>query len=322
MEEGLQCIPAKRGTATFLPAGKLIKIVNTSGTQVVVTWAFALPKPEEKKGDDSAPQQETAEKEESSGKQAAAPSSPKSAKKNNNRKSADLPSQQDAEKATREGLAQGEQSAEGSGKKGTTSSSWTGYLPSVPSVPSLGFGKSNKTDTDETSAATKASQDQQTKDSKTWSSYFAAGKGFSSYIPQQASDTVSQFAGYHARDNNKSYMAQLQDFSKTPVGAAGMAAISGGGYGSSLYAGYSAWNSKHADNIQAMEFLSLSHSRARSLHLVCDYRSEDESGDEADFLDVVDSSGQRYAGHQSSRTDPYARGGHFAGDARYFNGGM
>lgn len=47
-----------------------------------------------------------------------------------------------------------------------------------------------------------------------------------------------------------------------------MAAVAGSGYGSSLYAGYSAWNSKHADDIQAMEFLSLSHSRASTLHLV------------------------------------------------------
>ncbi|CZT20731.1 uncharacterized protein RCC_06589 [Ramularia collo-cygni] len=245
----LQSIPARSGTATFLPAGKCIKIVNTSGTQVIDTWAFALPKPDPKQGGTES----EVEKEELPKQNA-----PQTPKKNAKRTS-ELPSQEEAEEATRKGLAQGEKSAEDSSKQRT---SWSGYLPSVPSVPSLGFGK-GKIDGD---AA--ASKDEQAKDSKTWSSYFAAGKGFSSYIPQQASDTVTQFAGYHARDNNKTYMQQLQDFSKTPVGAAGMAAITGSGYGSSLYAGYSAWNLKHANNAPAMELLSVSHSRASTLHLI------------------------------------------------------
>lgn len=153
----LQCIPARRGTATFLPAGKLIKIVNTSGSQVIVTWAFALPKPEQKKNDTTS----EVEKEEPP-KQSSPQATPKRSKR-----TSDLPSQEEAEEATRQGLAQGEKNAEEASKKGT---SWTGYLPSVPSVPSLGFGKS-KADTD-----TAASKDEQAKDSKTWSSYFAAGK--------------------------------------------------------------------------------------------------------------------------------------------------
>lgn len=41
----LQTIPARHGVATFVPKGQTIKIVNTSGTQVIDTWAFALPAP-------------------------------------------------------------------------------------------------------------------------------------------------------------------------------------------------------------------------------------------------------------------------------------
>lgn len=200
----MELIPARSGTATFLPAGKIIKIINTSGTQVIDTWAFALPKPERKKGD-APPEAE----EEAVPKQPSSSSATPSNKTQRSKRTSDLPSQEDAEKATQAVLAQGEQSVEDHAKKGT---SWTGYLPSVPNVPSSSFGKS-KSNAD--AAASKASKDQQAKDSKTWSSYFAAGKvghpmldtflwltsflgcqGFSSYIPQQATDTVTQFAGY------------------------------------------------------------------------------------------------------------------------------
>lgn len=40
-----QVIPARRGAATLVRASQSIKIINTSGTQVVDTWAFALPTP-------------------------------------------------------------------------------------------------------------------------------------------------------------------------------------------------------------------------------------------------------------------------------------
>jgi uncharacterized protein len=39
----LQTIPARRGAATIVRAGQKIKIINTSGTQVIDTWAFAIP---------------------------------------------------------------------------------------------------------------------------------------------------------------------------------------------------------------------------------------------------------------------------------------
>ncbi|KAH0173674.1 hypothetical protein KCU67_g1161, partial [Aureobasidium melanogenum] len=54
--DDLQTIPARHGTATFVPKGSTIKIVNTSGTQVIDTWAFALPTPPKKKGPQEEPQ--------------------------------------------------------------------------------------------------------------------------------------------------------------------------------------------------------------------------------------------------------------------------
>lgn len=46
-----------------------------------------------------------------------------------------------------------------------------------------------------------------------------------------------------------------------------MAAITGSGYGGSLYAGYQAWNAKNAADAASMEFMSMPHSRAATLHL-------------------------------------------------------
>ena len=72
----------------------------------------------------------------------------------------------------------------------------------------------------------------------------------------------------HYRDPNKSYAEQLADFSKTPVGAAGISVISGSGYASSLYAGYSAWNAENAPEALPMEYLSMPHTRAATQHLI------------------------------------------------------
>jgi hypothetical protein len=55
---------------------------------------------------------------------------------------------------------------------------------------------------------------------KGWSAYIPSGQGFSSYMPTK--DALSAFAGSHYRDPTKSYAEQLLDFSKTPVGAAGL----------------------------------------------------------------------------------------------------
>lgn len=155
----LQVIPARHGTATFVPAGQIIKIVNTSGTQVVDTWAFALPKPEPKKG---SPEEKEAQ--DDAKKSKAAPAKKKG--------SANLPSQEEAEKATEQGLKEGEDANEGEGQQKRT---WGSYVPSLWST-------------------AKKDETEQQKDSKTWSSYFPSGQGFSNYIPNSAKSTVSTFA--------------------------------------------------------------------------------------------------------------------------------
>ncbi|KAK5174260.1 uncharacterized protein LTR77_001340 [Saxophila tyrrhenica] len=257
----LQAIPARHGTATFVPAGQTIKIINTSGTQVVDTWAFALPNPEPKKGSEEEQQaqkqdqkqdQQQEQKEEPSQSEALK-SAPAKAKKKGG---SDFPSQEDAEKATQEGIKEGEEKAAQDGKP---KSSWSSYVP-TSYVPSMGW--SSKKDGSNQSGK----ETEQQKNSRTWGSYFPSGKGFSNYIPKQATDTVSSFADTHQRDPNKSYLEQLTEFSKTPVGAAGMAALTGSGYSGSLYAGYQAYNSKQPFQ-PAMEFMSMPHSRAATLHL-------------------------------------------------------
>ncbi|KAF1948629.1 hypothetical protein CC80DRAFT_498119 [Byssothecium circinans] len=50
-----QTVPARRGTATLVRAGQSIKIINTFGTQVVDTWAFAVPSSSVSTTDVSAP---------------------------------------------------------------------------------------------------------------------------------------------------------------------------------------------------------------------------------------------------------------------------
>lgn len=243
----LQTIPARHGVATFVPAGQVIKIVNTSGTQVIDTWAFALPKPDGTKDE----QEAKAKEEEKSKDQASLKAASKKGSKN-------LPSQEEAEKATTGAQAANNDESNETPKKST----WSSY------VPSLGLGKKKDDSKDQAQEKDGGNKDEteQQKNSKTWGSYFSAGKGFSSYIPKQATDTVSQFASTHQRDTSKSYLDQLQDFSKTPVGAAGMAVMTGSGYAGSLYAGYQAWNMR-AGAAPNVEFMSMAHTRTATLHL-------------------------------------------------------
>ena len=42
-----QTIPARRGAAARVPAGRHVRVINTHGTQVVDTWAFAASDPAE-----------------------------------------------------------------------------------------------------------------------------------------------------------------------------------------------------------------------------------------------------------------------------------
>lgn len=186
----LQLIPARHGTATFVPAGSTIKIINTSGTQVIDTWAFALPSPpKQKDGQDEKevekpapkkeePKQEEPKKDDKPEEKAQKKVTPKKKSKNG----LDLPSQEEAEQATREGSSKTEQAdvdnkqPNGAPQKNT----WSSY------VPSLGLrGGSAKKPPAETEVQ---------KNSRSWGSWIPSGKGFSSYIPPSANSTISAFA--------------------------------------------------------------------------------------------------------------------------------
>lgn len=171
-----QTIPARHGVATFVPAGQTIKIVNTSGGQVVDTWAFALPQPAPRK-DVEGTAKEQASKEETA----------KAAEKVKG-KTGDLPSQEEAEQATREAQVQAEKAdqdgeGEGEGKQDGNKSRWSAYVPSLSTV---GLGGKKAEDN--------SNESQQKKNSRSWGEYFKPGKGVSSYIPEVASTTVSKFA--------------------------------------------------------------------------------------------------------------------------------
>lgn len=194
MADELQVIPARHGMATFVPAGQTIKIINTSGTQVIDTWAFALPKPDEKGAPEQIKEEKNDEQKQDQSKQSGpedAPTPQKAVSKKGKRGS-ELPSQEDAEKATQEGMQKAESASNQAQNPAQNQaqtpqkSSWSSY------VPSLGLTSSGKK-----SAAGETSQKNETeqqKNSRTWASYIPSGKGFSSYIPKSASDTVTAFA--------------------------------------------------------------------------------------------------------------------------------
>jgi len=152
-----------------------------------------LPKPDGKK--DGAPDekeeeaqdetQEAPKEEKKEEPKAEEKPAPKPAAKK--KKDGDLPSQEDAEKATQNLLSKGEGETKDAknGKKEATpqKNTWSSY---VPSLHLRGSGKSTD--------APKKNETEQQKNSRTWSSYFPSGKGFSSYIPASASNTVSAFA--------------------------------------------------------------------------------------------------------------------------------
>lgn len=176
-----QLIPARHGTATFVPAGQTIKIINTSGSQVIDTWAFALPKPEPKEGatEEKTKEAGPGEGEKKDPKQPAAKSTPAKSKKDG----MNLPSQAEAEQATQEASKEAEGASKEAKPASQQKATWGSYVPSMPTF--------RKDASKNTSQAT-----EQQKNSLTWASYFPSGKGFSNYIPKAATSTVSTFASY------------------------------------------------------------------------------------------------------------------------------
>lgn len=173
-------IPARHGTATFVPAGQVIKIINSSGSQVIDTWAFALPKPEPKPDTKKGTQAQQQDDGGQQGKEDSKQDTPQQTASKTKTKGVNLPSQEEAEKATKQAMRSEEEPATAASQQ---KSSWGSYVPTTI-WPSL--KKDNSKNVQQ--------ETEQQKDSKTWASYFPSGKGFSNYIPQAATDTVSAFA--------------------------------------------------------------------------------------------------------------------------------
>ncbi|KAJ4358459.1 uncharacterized protein N0V89_003042 [Didymosphaeria variabile] len=294
MSGELQTIPARHGVATFVPRGRTIKIINTYGKQVVSTWAFGLAAPPEEGEEEEDEQElegqvdelkEELSKGEEQGKDAEDDVMDGEAKKvsdegSDSSKKEDASQEEKAdnsEKKDSEGAddppeqAPDEaETAKSAGKK-PEKRTWSSYLPSIPYRNKN--QNQNKTDA-QAKQNERVEKAQNEATSKKWSSYLPTGKGFSSYVPNlQMPDTqgvVSAFKSSNSWDPNKSYAEQLYDFSKTPVGAGTLAAASGSGTASSLYAAYNAYAQMNPskNNQPPMEYLSLPHTRAATHRLV------------------------------------------------------
>ncbi|KAJ4286136.1 hypothetical protein N0V90_013485 [Kalmusia sp. IMI 367209] len=150
---------------------------------------------------------------------------------------------------------------------------WSSYLPAIPYRSKNQNQAQNKSNA-QAKADKTTEKEQNEAESKKWSSYLPTGKGFSSYVPNiqmpNTQGVVSAFKSSNSWDPNKSYAEQLYDFSKTPVGAGTLAAASGSGTASSLYAAYNAYTkiNPYKNDQPPMEYLSLPHTRAATNHLV------------------------------------------------------
>jgi hypothetical protein len=223
--DDIQTIPARHGTATFVPKGSVIKIVNTSGTQVIDTWAFALPTPPKNKGPQEQPQEdkdksyqeqdekeklnvaeeedkkqreeEKKKQEEEEKKKKEQEEKDKASKKKSNRKSQgglDLPSQEEAEAATSQ---QQKIDAESKQQSTPTKSSWSSYLPSLRGKKQIADGSakddSKASEKKEEAASTEETDEKQDKEnSRKWGSYLLKGQGVTSYLPSKGA--ISAFA--------------------------------------------------------------------------------------------------------------------------------
>ncbi|KAF3045522.1 hypothetical protein E8E12_009082 [Didymella heteroderae] len=304
MSGELQTIPARHGVATFVPRGRTVKVINTYGKQVVSMWAFTLGAPPEDDDEDgpgvkeieeeAKNLQEAAEKEEGQGeKQEDKPSKeesgeqkaedkteketeqPESGKEEGSKEEHEDPPEQAPDTPNNEKTTESTAESTETAAKQPSKRTWASYLPSIPY---RSKGKGDNAEKAEPGAEQEPSPEEQKAqneaNTKKWSSYLPTGKGFSSYIPNvevpSKDGVVSAFKSSHYRDPNKSYAEQLYDFSKTPVGAGTIAAATGSGYASSVYAAYSAYAQTHPskDDRPPMEYLSLPHTRASSHKLV------------------------------------------------------
>jgi hypothetical protein len=230
-----QTIQARHGVATFVPKGHTIKIINTYGKQVVDTWAFALHAPPEDSDIRKGEENEKAEPVKAKKKEEKAP-----AKEEVEETAAEASSsvQKTTEKVTEKAEDVADETSEKVTEKVEPSESKKGWSSYIPSVRGRSKAPANTTGEEQDEAekseemakswssylpslGSKAGpSDNTNSQSKGWSSYIPSGVGYSSYMP--AKGTLSAFASSHNRDPTKSYAEQLYDFSKTPVGAAGL----------------------------------------------------------------------------------------------------
>jgi hypothetical protein len=249
-----QEIQARSGTATFVPKGHTIKIINSYGSQTVAVWAFALheaPTEEEMEAERAEMDQpDQAEDAVSSGRDDDSGEKSQSVQKQdpptdpNNEAQSGAP---EAEKPheTNPAVENTDEAAnvaqsDPDGQKGSSEDtgpkkSWTSYIPSIHGRSKPATGPDVSQDTDPSgekgssaprkwtsyipSVPAAKKRDSEKKEHRTWASYIPSGHGFSSYIPKDALHAISEA---HKRDPNKSVAEQLVDFSKTPAGAAGL----------------------------------------------------------------------------------------------------
>ncbi|KAF2199707.1 hypothetical protein GQ43DRAFT_442232 [Delitschia confertaspora ATCC 74209] len=290
MSGEIQTIPARHGVATVVPKGYTIKIINTYGKQVVSMWAFCMDKErgEEREEEELSKEQLSREQEEdvekaaegivremeqrekgdgdetgekSDGNKGA--SNSKAEKGDQERPksedTADDPPEQTPEESKESSTEKPNEKAE---KKG-----WSSYVPSMPSIPrpSIPYRSKGQASDKPNPGTEKGATGKKETSSKKWTESLPTGKGFSTYLPNvqipDSKEVISAFKASHYRDPNKSYAEQLYDFSKTPVGAGSIAAATGSGTASSIYAAYTAYTrmTPSAPSQPPAEYLSLPH---------------------------------------------------------------
>ena len=95
-----------------------------------------------------------------------------------------LPSQEEAEQATEQGMKEGEGAIKDANSSTQQKKTWSSYVSNAAWTAVQRGGN------------TGAQQEtEQQRDSRTWASYFPSGKGFSNYVPSVAKDAASAFAG-------------------------------------------------------------------------------------------------------------------------------
>lgn len=239
-----QTIPARHGTATYVPKGQTIKIINTSGTQVFDTWAFALHKaPQQDEKKDEKPQKKEKPKKEEPKKDAKKEQASKEEPKKNETKKDEKQVEAAAEDEDEDDYEKNKLSPDDpnypvadaklpvpqpEGKEPAKSGGWSSYMPSFASSSKargtpekktpkkLDRGSKNSTprkdekkqDVEPKSSGWSSyvptiygssSTNQEKNESgeatgkkRTWADWMPSGQGFSSYIPESTSNTVSE----------------------------------------------------------------------------------------------------------------------------------